>query len=279
MTHALSSRASRRDPSSRFSPAIVLGLGGRPALTPSCDLQRRELRLSLAPMRKGALFSLILLALPAGAGAKPPVVVELYTAQGCGSCGDANVYAAKLADRKGVLLLTFPVDYWDYLGWADTFAKPEYAERQKAYVTRLSLREPYTPQVIVDGRAQAPGLKTQQVDKLVRDALRAPTDPPEVRFIGPRRVDVGSGRVPRGGADVWLVRYDPRAQEVMVKSGDNRGRSVVQKNVVREMTRLGAWRGRPTAYRLPKVGEEGLETVVLVQGQRGGRLLVAASPD
>ena len=230
-------------------------------------------------MRKGALFSLVLLALPAAAAAKPPVVVELYTAQGCVSCGEANAHAAKLAERPGVLLLTFPVDYWDYLGWSDTFARPEYAERQKAYVTRLALREPYTPQVIVDGRVQAPGLKSDRVEKLVREALRTPTDPPDVKFIGKRRVDVGTGKAPRGGADVWLVRYDPRTQEVAVKSGDNRGQTMVQKNVVREITRLGTWRGRATAYRVPKSAEDGLETVLLVQGQRGGRLIAVARPD
>jgi len=224
-------------------------------------------------MRKGALVSLVLLALPASAVAKTPVVVELYTAQGCASCVDANAYAAKLADRPGVLVLTFPVDYWDYLGWTDTFAKPEYAERQKAYVAKLSLHEPYTPQVVVDGRAQAPGLKTDRVDKLVRDAAKANPDPPQVRFGDSRRVYVGSGRAPPGGAEVWLIRYDPRAQEVAVKSGDNRGQTIVQKNVVREMKRLGAWRGRPVAFRLPEAGDDGLDTVVLLQGAHGGRVL------
>jgi hypothetical protein len=229
-------------------------------------------------MRKGALFSLILLALPAGAAAKTPVVVELYTAQGCASCVDANAYAAKLADRPGVLVLTFPVDYWDYLGWPDTFAKPEYAERQKAYVAKLALHEPYTPQVIVDGRAQAPALKTDRVDKLVRDSAKAIQDPPEISFGESRRVYVGSGHVPAGGADVWLVRYDPREQEVAVKSGDNRGLSVVQKNVVREMKRLGGWRGRPAAFRLPETSEDGLMTVIIVQGARGGRVLGVGRP-
>src|ERR1700694_425484 len=106
-------------------------------------------------MRKAALFSLALLALPlsvlagSAAAARPPVVVELYTAQGCASCGEANAHVAKLAERKGGLALTFSVDYWDYLGWADTFAKPEFTARQKAYVAKLALREPYTPQVVV----------------------------------------------------------------------------------------------------------------------------------
>jgi len=227
-------------------------------------------------MRKAALLSLILLALPAAAhAAKPPVVVELYTAQGCGSCKDANALVGKLAERPGVLALTFPVDYWDYLGWTDTFAQPEFAERQKAYVAKLALREPYTPQVIVNGRAQAPGLKTDAVERLVRDAGRAPLNGPDIRFVSPRRADVGSGRVPKGGAEVWMIRYDPREQEVAVKSGDNKGQTVVQHNVVREMSRLGSWRGRPTAYRLPKAADEGLKTVIVVQAARGGRILGA----
>ena len=228
-------------------------------------------------MRKAALISLVLLAWPVGAAAaKPPVLVELFTAQGCGSCDDANPYFAKLAERPGVLALTFSVDYWDYLGWADTFAKPEFAERQKAYVTRLKLREPYTPQIVVDGHEQAQALKSAEVDRLVRAAAAAPRDPPEILFIGPRRVDVGSGRVGKGGADVWLIRYDPREVEVQVRAGDNRGETVVQKNVVREIQRLGAWRGRPTAYRVPPAPEEGLKTVLVVQQARGGRVIAVA---
>lgn len=226
-------------------------------------------------MRKAALFCLILWAAPLAAVAKTPVVVELFTAQGCASCSEANANLGKLAKREGLLALTFAVDYWDYLGWPDTFAQPEFTARQKAYVDRLELREPYTPQVVVDGRAQAGGLQTEKVDRLIAQAESAPRDPPDMAFIGARRVDVGSGRVPRGGAEVWLVRYDPREHDVVVKKGDNRGKTVVHRNVVRELTRLGAWRGRPTAYRLPASEEEGLVTAVLLQGVGGGRILAA----
>jgi len=229
-------------------------------------------------MRKAALFSLIMLALPPAAAAKPPVVVELYTAQGCASCGEANAYVAKLAERKDVLALTFPVDYWDYLGWADTFAKPEFADRQKAYVARLSLREPYTPQVVIDGRAEAAGLKSDRVERLLREAESAPRNPPDIRFVGPRRVDVGSGRAPKGGGEVWLIRYDPREQDVAVKSGDNRGQTIEHKNVVREVKRLGAWRGKPIAFRLPPASEDGLKSAVIVQAGRGGRVLGVGLP-
>jgi hypothetical protein len=234
-------------------------------------------------MRKAALFSLILLALPPAAAAKSPVgrplvVVELYTAQGCASCGEANAYVAKLADRKDVLALTFPVDYWDYLGWADTFAKPEFADRQKDYVARLSLREPYTPQVVVDGRAEAAGQRSERVERLLREAERTPRDPPDIRFVGARRVDVGSGRAPKGGGEVWLIRYDPREQDVAVKSGDNRGQTIAHKNVVREVTRLGAWRGRPVAFKIPAAADDGLKSVVLLQAGRGGRVMAVGQP-
>lgn len=228
-------------------------------------------------MRTAALLSLILLATSAGvAAAKPPVLVELFTAQGCGACTDANTHIAKLAERPGVIALTFSVDYWDYLGWTDTFAKPEFADRQRAYVTRLKLREPYTPQVIVGGDKETQGQKSAEVDRLVRAALAGPSNAPDMRFIGARRVDVGSGRVPRGGADVWLVRYDPRTVEVTPKAGDNRGQAVMVKNVVRQIVRLGPWRGRPQAYRLPATADDGLKTLVIVQTPRGGRVLGVA---
>jgi hypothetical protein len=229
-------------------------------------------------MRKAALFSLTLLALPVSlfagpAGAKPPVVLELYTAQGCASCGEANAHVAKLADKPGVLALTFPVDYWDYLGWADTFAKPDFTERQKAYVTKFALREPYTPQVVVDGVAQAAATKAERVDQLLAASAKVKKKPPEVRFTSSAKVYVGAGAAPKGGGEVWLVRYDPREQDVVVKSGENKGQTMVQKNVVRELVRLGAWKGAGKAYKLPAAGEDGLKTVVLVQAGHGGRVL------
>ena len=229
-------------------------------------------------MRKAALFSLILLALPLSAEARTPGVVELFTAQGCASCGEANANVARLADKPGLLALTFSVDYWDYLGWTDTFARPEFAERQEAYVARLSLREPYTPQVVVDGQAQTSGSKADRIDKLVREASKAARNPPDIHFVGSARVYVGSARPPKGGGEVWLIRYDPREQDVAVRSGDNKGQILPHRNVVREVVRLGGWRGRPAAFRLPPASEEGLNTVVLVQAGHGGRMLGVGEP-
>jgi hypothetical protein len=208
-----------------------------------------------------------------------PIVVELFTAQGCSSCGKADGIVETLATRPGVLALTFAVDYWDYLGWADTFAKPAFAERQRAYAAKLAVREVYTPQVVVDGRAQAGGVHPDRVTKLVDEAAKAPHNPPQMLFQGADRIAIGSGPAPRGGGEVWLVRYDPGPKDVLVKRGDNKGQTFVQRNVVRQLVRLGGWSGRSTAFKLPAADEDGLSTAVIVQGAKGGRIIGALVKD
>lgn len=210
----------------------------------------------------------------AQARGRPAVLVEMFTAQGCSSCNDAGEHFNELAETPGVLALTFSVDYWNYLGWQDSFARPEFVDRQRAYVRAFGLREVYTPQVVIGGRTQLSGSKTAKLDGLVAQALKARLDPPDMRFLASGRVAVGSARAtPPGGADVWLVRYDPRAVEVRVRRGDNSGQTLVQRNVVRELVRLGGWKGRPMSYRVPAAKTEGLATVVIVQGVRGGRVV------
>ena len=208
--------------------------------------------------------------------ARQPVVVELFTAQGCSSCVGSNQIISDLADDARVLPLTFGVDYWDYLGWTDTFAKPEFTARQRAYMAAFGLREIYTPQLVVDGRLQVAALPLNQAETLVRQAQKSPRDPPDIVFRADKtRVLVGVGKAPRGGADVWLIRYDPRDQQVAVKAGENRGKAVSERNVVRQLVRLGAWTGRSKAYRLPDADTDGLRQVVIVQTPRGGKILAA----
>jgi hypothetical protein len=233
-------------------------------------------------MRKAALLLAVLgagwgLAGLAGAAARsrPPVVVELYTSQGCSSCVGSSRVIADLSEDPRVLALTFAVDYWDYLGWPDSFAKPEFTDRQRAYMTQFALHEVYTPQLVVDGRLQAAALPADKAEALVREAERTPHDPPDIAFEGTGRVLVGVGRAPRGGADVWLVRYDPREQSVAVRSGENRGQTVVERNVVRQLVRLGGWSGRSKSYRVPAPEADGLATVIIVQAAHGGRILAA----
>ena len=226
-------------------------------------------------MRKAALVILLGVSLAASAGAAfalPPVVVELFTSQGCSSCVKSGELVAALDQRPRVLTLTFPVSYWDYLGWRDTLAKPEFDDRQRAYMHTLALRDVYTPQVVVDGRLQAAAVDRDAVDKLVKTASRAASDPPELS-LSKSRIAIGSGEAPPGGADVWLVRYLPGDQSVRVLTGSNRGQTIIEHNVVRELQRLGGWRGRPVRLHLPASDDKTLKTVVIVQAVRNGRIL------
>jgi hypothetical protein len=226
-------------------------------------------------MRKAALVFLLGVSLAASASAAfalPPVLVELFTSQGCSSCVKSGELIAALDQRPHVLTLTFPVDYWDYLGWRDTLAKPEFDDRQRGYMRTLALRDVYTPQVVVNGRLQAAAVDQEAVEKLVKAAGRTPGDPPVVT-LGKTRLAVGPGDAPAGGADVWLVRYLPGDQSVRVLAGENHGKTIVEHNVVRELQRLGAWKGRPVRFRPPASGDKDLRTVVIVQAVRSGRIL------
>ncbi len=224
---------------------------------------------------RGPLIFLVALWLwcsPAAGWARAPVVVELYTAQGCSSCDKADELIARLADRPGVLALTWPVDYWDYLGWKDTFAQPSFAERQRLFDRRLGVRDVYTPQVIVGGAHQAPGADADAVETLIRQARHGRPAAPDIGFLPSGRIAVGSGPRPRGGGEVWLIRFEPRRADVEVKSGENRGRTVVQSNIVRQAVRLGSWYGKPVNLAAPQPSEQGLATAILVQA-RDGRIL------
>jgi hypothetical protein len=227
-------------------------------------------------MRNAALvfFGSWLVALASPAAARTPVVVELFTSQGCSSCVKSGDLVAKLADEPHVLALTYGVDYWDYLGWHDTFARAEFTDRQRAYMKRLALRDVYTPQIVVDGRLEGAAVHPEAIDDLVKQAARSHGDPPQIT-LAKTKVAVGYGHAPKGGADVWLVRYDPREQSVTVNQGENRGQTIVERNVVRELIRLGGWNGRPRVYHAPAAQSDGLQTAVIVQGAHGGRVLAA----
>jgi hypothetical protein len=123
------------------------------------------------------LFAVAVMAAPsmesAQAASFQPTVVELFTSQGCSSCPPANANLAALSDRPGVLALSFSVTYWDQLGWKDTFAKPEFTERQVNYEPRLDHDGPFTPQIVVDGRADTIGNRLTALDRRSRSATTA----------------------------------------------------------------------------------------------------------
>lgn len=211
------------------------------------------------------------------APAPRPVVVELFTAQGCSGCPEANRLLEDLQQDAEVISLTYGVGYWDYLGWSDTFARPEFADRQRAYRQALHLRNVATPQLIIDGRTQVSGNRAPELKAAIETLGDQDLPPPEIEFRqGGERVGIGSGRVPSGGAEVVAVIFKPGIQTVVVNRGDNQGQRVRHLNVVREVHRLGPWRGRPALYDLParKASEDNV--VVLVQSQINRHILTAA---
>jgi hypothetical protein len=234
--------------------------------------------LKLAPR----LALLLLCLLPPATSAlardgRRPVVVELFTSQGCGACTKANALVADLAERRDVLALTFPVDYWDYLGWKDPFALPQFSARQRAYMKTSGQREVYTPQVVVDGIPQPDKGAVDKAPELIRAALRLATPEPAM-LLSHGKLQVGSGPAPRGGADVWLVRYEAQPRETEVKDGENRGVTVVYRNVVVGLERLGGWTGRPRAYVISKNPGDNQKLAVLLQARATGRILGVLKP-
>ncbi|MDQ0473000.1 DUF1223 domain-containing protein [Labrys wisconsinensis] len=208
----------------------------------------------------------------AAADPRRPTVVELFTSQGCSSCPPANANLARLSRRPDVLALSFGVTYWDRLGWKDVFARPEYTARQQAYEPPLGHDGPFTPQIVVDGRADVVGNELGPLEAAIGASRRG--DGPQVA-LDAGTVRIGAGRAPAGGADIWLVRYDPHVVEVAVRAGENSGRTLPHKNVVHALTRLGTWRGEALSLPLRAAGD--LSTAVLVQAPNGGQILGAVT--
>ena len=202
-----------------------------------------------------------------------PTVVELVQSQGCSSCPPAEANVGAISDRSDVLALAFEVDYWDRLGWKDTFSRPAWTARQYAYAQAMGRDGVYTPQVVVNGRVEGDGLDASALAGLMSRGDRGPGGP-SVGFSG-GAVTVGRGAAPAGGADVWLARYIPHAVEVAIPRGENAGHTLPYKDVVREMVLLGKWRGEAATFPAPG-GDASLAEAAIVQASGAGPILAAA---
>jgi hypothetical protein len=206
------------------------------------------------------------------ADAAHPTVIELFQSQGCSSCPPANANVMALSTRQDILALSFQVTYWDQLGWKDTFASPQYTARQWDYARGLRHDNVFTPQVVINGRADVVGIQPGEIERAAARVDRGPGGP---------RLDIGGGRVTVSGAapgrpaTVWLVRYDPNVVQVPIRRGENGGRTLPHKNIVRSLTRLGDWSGPVRSYPLPPTEPGGLKRAILIQSGPGGPILAA----
>jgi hypothetical protein len=206
-----------------------------------------------------------------------PVVVELFTSQGCSSCPPADKFLHELAARDDVIALALHVDYWDYIGWKDKFASPRNTDRQKAYAVAGGRRSVYTPQMIIDGGDHVVGNHPKDVAALVRaHADRARSVSLRVTRQGAARLRIEAAPQGRVMAPmvVHLVRYRPE-ETVDITRGENAGKRISYANIVSDWQVLAEWDGRaPLALDVDLPGDR--PAVVLVQ-RKGPGLIEAAA--
>jgi hypothetical protein len=211
---------------------------------------------------------------PAGAAppAGSPVVVELFQSQGCSSCPPANANVNALAGRPDILALSFAVTYWDYLGWKDRFARPEFTERQRAYARSGQSDGVYTPQVVINGRRALVGASSAGLARAVK-AEGSPRGGPAIERQG-NAVLVGAAAA-TAPATVLIVTYDPRERKVPIRAGENSGKTLPHRNIVTDLRQAGQWRGRALRVPLSPPSDPTLKTAVLIQQGEGGPIIAA----
>jgi hypothetical protein len=211
------------------------------------------------------------------AAEEAPVVVELYTSQGCSSCPPADDLFRDLATRDDVIALSLHVDYWDYIGWADTFARPEFAERQRRYVAAAGENMVFTPHMVVGGTVHLAGVKPMRLaDAIQRMKQATPPVALTIRREGPELEIAAEARTPDPGTlDIQLLRYSAE-ETVQIGRGENAGRTITYANVVTGIDRLGTWDGRaPLVMRVAIDGRPD-PVVVILQREGHGPVVAAA---
>ncbi|HEY1795221.1 MAG TPA: DUF1223 domain-containing protein [Stellaceae bacterium] len=211
-----------------------------------------------------ALLSLLLMlcASAASAGETRPIVVELFTSQGCSSCPPADALLDQLSHRDGVVALGYHIDYWDNLGWKDPFSSPEATARQHAYALRFDNGQQFTPQIVVDGREDMVG---SDRDKVMAALKTQPQAIAPVNFAPDRSaVTIGAGT---GKGWVLLLRF-AQHRTTKIGAGENAHRTAEDTNAVLSIETRGEWDGEPRRLPLPPLGP-GEGYAVLVQAADG----------
>jgi hypothetical protein len=212
------------------------------------------------------------------AEAKLPVVVELFTSQGCSSCPPADSILADIARMDGVIALALHVDYWDYIGWPDSFAAPTHTQRQEAYARTAGEKMIYTPQIIVNGMDRVVGGDAMAVMERVHAHADA-TTPIDLRLSregGQVRIEAEPVLLAHP-LEVQVVRYLPQ-DEIAITGGENAGLTMAYHNIVTSWDTAGTWDGaEPLSMAVPADGPE--PVVIILQEPGPGRIRAAARLD
>ena len=213
-----------------------------------------------------------------------PVLLELFTSQGCSDCPAADRMVTELANRVDVIALSLPITYWDILGWKDTFATEANTRRQKSYAQVMNRSGIYTPQMIIDGRLDVVGNQRNRVMQAVAmrtgAVFRETSIPILLREVS-NRIEIAipksvKGRT--GAGTIWVMRTLARGS-VNVGDGENRNRQLTYTNLVRDLQRAGEWNGQSMKIDLPlniaRIRYDGV--VVVLQAEDFGPVLGAAA--
>jgi hypothetical protein len=220
-----------------------------------------------------------------GAGAEPRAVIELFTSQGCSSCPAADKLLGELTKDPSLVTISVPIDYWDYLGWKDTLAVPGHTARQKAYSKARGDRDVYTPQVVVNGVAQALGSDKAAIERAVAQSHHGAATlsvPISVSVAGGHvTISASAGKADAKLSDVWLCPIS-KTVSVEIGRGENRGHTITYTNVVRGWHKLGTWTGAAETWTVPVAeitGDHADAIAVLIQSgssDKPGQMLGAA---
>lgn len=213
------------------------------------------------------------LAQTAAAQSTQGVLVELFTSQGCSSCPPADAFLAQLAQAEGVIPLALHVDYWDYIGWRDTFAQEKFTKRQRKYAKVNADNMVYTPQMIIAGQTRVKGYDSAAVLAGITVA-RSPITLTLTRQGENVLISASSDQPLPGDIVVDLVRYFPK-MTVQIERGENRGQAISYHNIVTSWQNVGEWTGKsPLALTTRATGDDPI--VVILQQEGPGAVLASA---
>lgn len=167
---------------------------------------------------------------------RAPVLVELFTSEGCSSCPPADSLLAQIDSRGLAIVLSEHVDYWNHDGWSDPFSSPDNTARQEAYGQRFQIESVYTPQMVIDGAVQFTGSDAARASRELTAAARHPK-----AAVALERTATGVKIMVRGGQagmGVYLALADD-SDESRVTAGENRGRRLRHVAVVRSLRKMG----------------------------------------
>lgn len=233
-------------------------------------------------MIRFVLIAVAVLASPVAYAAERLVVVELFTSQGCPNCPPAQTILEEVAAEDSVLALSWPVDYWDFMGWKDTLARRGNAERQKDYNRQLGQPGVYTPQVVVDGRIEAIGSRRDTVRNRLEQARALPREDVAVQLDAQKGYCVISmPDISHDGAIYLEAVYYLAEKDVAIGEGDNRGRVMRYTNVVLASRSLGEWTPGGQGFSIPiaeatDIGADHM-AILLHLGEENGPIVGAAS--